>query len=143
MIEHIASCRFGHTSISHLSAFASGSTVGQDVNLLMERVAVAFCSLFAFGHTHTSHTTTFAVSSSGSTVGQDLNLSMERVTANRNFTNKLWNAAKYVLLMLQKADEKEWEELKSVDFSTPESIASLPLAEKWIVSLLHQVRDGA
>lgn len=28
----------------------------------------------------------------GTSAGQDLNLSMERVTANRNFTNKLWNA---------------------------------------------------
>jgi valyl-tRNA synthetase len=28
----------------------------------------------------------------GTTVGQDLNLSLDRVTANRNFTNKLWNA---------------------------------------------------
>ena len=120
---------------------STGSTDGKHLNLSMERVAVAFCSLF--GLICTSHTTTFPVSSSGSTVGQDLNLSMERVTANRNFTNKLWNAAKYVLLMVQKADEKEWEGLKSVDFSTPESIASLPLAEKWIVSLLHKVRDGA
>ena len=32
--------------------------------------------------------------SSGSAVGQDLNLNMDRVTANRNFTNKLWNATK-------------------------------------------------
>jgi valyl-tRNA synthetase len=32
----------------------------------------------------------------GTTVGQDLNLSLDRVTANRNFTNKLWNAGGWV-----------------------------------------------
>ena len=42
--------------------------------------------------------------------------------------------------MLNKADEKEWEALRSVDFSTSASIATLPLAERWIVSQLHKVR---
>ena len=77
----------------------------------------------------------------GSTVGQDLNLSMERVTAGRNFSNKLWNATKYVLLMLNKVDESEWQSLRSRDFSSPEALASLPLAERWVVSLLHQTVD--
>ncbi len=34
-------------------------------------------------------------------MGQDLNLSTERLTASRNFTNKLWNAGKFVLFNLQ------------------------------------------
>ncbi len=38
----------------------------------------------------------------GTSVGQDLNLSLERVTASRNFTNKLWNAGKFVLFNLDK-----------------------------------------
>ena len=75
----------------------------------------------------------------GTTPGQDLNLSLERVTANRNFTNKLWNAAKFVLLNLEGVDDAEWEELGAADFSQPESIQGLPLAEAWIVSTLHQV----
>ncbi|KAG1680013.1 hypothetical protein FOA52_007077 [Chlamydomonas sp. UWO 241] len=78
----------------------------------------------------------------GSAVGQDLNLSMDRVMANRNFTNKLWNAGKYVLLMLSKTDEAEWAAASTADFSTPEALASLPLAERWAVSLLHQTIDG-
>ena len=41
--------------------------------------------------------------------------------------------------MLQRADEQEWQTLRSVDFGTPASIAALPLAERWIVSQLHQV----
>ena len=47
---------------------------------------------------------------------------------------------RYVLLMLNKADEREWEALRTVDFSTASSIESLPLAEKWIVSQLHKVK---
>jgi len=78
----------------------------------------------------------------GSAVGQDLNLSMERLTANRNFVNKLWNAGKYVLLMLSKADETEWEAAVSADFSKPEELAKLPLSERWVVSLLHQTIDS-
>ena len=46
---------------------------------------------------------------------------------------------RYVLLMLQRADEQEWQTLSAVDFGTPASIAALPLAERWIVSQLHQV----
>ncbi|GAX77411.1 hypothetical protein CEUSTIGMA_g4857.t1 [Chlamydomonas eustigma] len=77
----------------------------------------------------------------GSTVGQDLNLSMERVTANRNFTNKLWNATKYALLMLGKADDAEWQRLTAVDFGSADSLEALPLAERWIVSELHKTID--
>ena len=41
--------------------------------------------------------------------------------------------------MLNKADETEWEALRSADFSSPAAVAALPLTERWIVSLLHQV----
>ncbi len=44
----------------------------------------------------------------GSSVGQDLNLSLERVTASRNFTNKLWNAGKFVLFNLDKVRQPGW-----------------------------------
>lgn len=33
----------------------------------------------------------------GSTPGQDMNLSLEKVESNRNFVNKLWNAARFVI----------------------------------------------
>lgn len=32
----------------------------------------------------------------GNTLGQDLNLNMERLLSSRNFTNKLWNAGKFI-----------------------------------------------
>ncbi len=39
----------------------------------------------------------------GSTPGKDTNLSLKKVEANRNFANKLWNAARLVIALLQKA----------------------------------------
>ena len=75
----------------------------------------------------------------GTTTGQDLNLSLDRVTASRNFTNKLWNAAKFVLLNLEDVSEDEWAELGSADFSHANSLTNLPLPETWILSILHEV----
>lgn len=41
---------------------------------------------------------------------QDLNLSTERLTSNKAFTNKLWNAGKFVLQNLpSKDDTSAWE----------------------------------
>ncbi|NCP86675.1 MAG: valine--tRNA ligase [Anaerolineae bacterium CG_4_9_14_3_um_filter_57_17] len=39
----------------------------------------------------------------GSTPGKDTNLSLKKVEANRNFANKLWNAARLVITLLEKA----------------------------------------
>ena len=36
------------------------------------------------------------VCGAGNTLGQDLNLNMERLLSSRNFTNKLWNAGKFI-----------------------------------------------
>lgn len=38
----------------------------------------------------------------GTSPGQDLNLSLDRVNSSRNFTNKLWNAGKFILFNLEK-----------------------------------------
>ncbi|GKD39784.1 hypothetical protein Tco_1259991 [Tanacetum coccineum] len=49
---------------------------------------------------------------SSGTVGQDLNLSTERLTSNKAFTNKLWNASKFVLQNLpDRSDASAWETL--------------------------------
>lgn len=77
----------------------------------------------------------------GTTAGQDLNLSMDRLVSSRNFTNKLWNAGKFILFNLEQLDDREWQELAGADFSSPDALADLPLAERWIVSALHQVVD--
>jgi valyl-tRNA synthetase len=68
--------------------------------------------------------------------------SLDRVNASRNFTNKLWNAGKFVLFNLEKVDEGEWARLAAVDLSSAEAAAHLALPERWVVSALHRtVRD--
>jgi valyl-tRNA synthetase len=49
----------------------------------------------------------------GSGPGQDVNLSMERLNANKGFTNKLWNAGKFILQNLPPStDEAAWNRLQ-------------------------------
>jgi valyl-tRNA synthetase len=94
----------------------------------------------------------------GTAPGQDLNLSMERVTSARNFTNKLWNAGKFILANLQGVSDEEWRELGEADYgagsgapaaggaaSSSSSAALLPLpsrlADRWAVSAVHELAD--
>ncbi|KAL3143467.1 hypothetical protein ABBQ38_002278 [Trebouxia sp. C0009 RCD-2024] len=77
----------------------------------------------------------------GTTAGQDLNLSEERLLSSRNFTNKLWNAGKFILFNLEQLDEEEWSGLAQADFSSPGALHQLPLPERWVLSALHQVID--
>ncbi|XP_059623092.1 valine--tRNA ligase, chloroplastic/mitochondrial 2 isoform X4 [Cornus florida] len=76
------------------------------------------------------------------TAGQDLNLSTERLTANKAFTNKLWNAGKFVLQNLPgDSDILAWETLLAYKFDEEESLVRLPLPECWVVSKLHMLVD--
>jgi valyl-tRNA synthetase len=65
----------------------------------------------------------------GNTPGNDLKLSDQRLEAGRNFANKLWNAARFVL---------------AVAAGPPRGVAStpqdlLPLPDRWILSRLNRV----
>ncbi|KAH8511350.1 hypothetical protein H0E87_008784 [Populus deltoides] len=76
------------------------------------------------------------------TAGQDLNLSTERLTANKAFTNKLWNAGKFVLQNLpSQTDVSAWEAVMDYKFDKEESVSRLPLPECWVVSKLHVLID--
>ena len=63
------------------------------------------------------------------------------MNANRNFTNKIWNAGKFILFQLDKASEETWSQLAVADFSSQEAVAALPLTERWVVSATHQLVD--
>lgn len=76
------------------------------------------------------------------TAGQDLNLSMERLTANKGFTNKLWNAGKFLLQNLpDHGDISSWENISAFKFDQEEFVLGLPLPECWVVSKLHMLVD--
>jgi valyl-tRNA synthetase len=74
----------------------------------------------------------------GTTPGQDLNLSMDRVKASRNLLNKIWNATKFVRFNIDDLPVNEWDALAEANFSDPEALRELPMAERWIVSRLHE-----
>ncbi|GJN37518.1 hypothetical protein PR202_gb26486 [Eleusine coracana subsp. coracana] len=76
------------------------------------------------------------------TAGQDLNLSMERLTSNKAFTNKLWNAGKFLLQNLpDRNDATAWDALFGNKFDTEASLTELPLPECWVVTRLHELID--
>jgi valyl-tRNA synthetase len=67
----------------------------------------------------------------GSTPGNDMNLSMSRVESSRNFTNKLWNAARFAIMSLERVPREAEGEAKP------------GLVDRWIRSRLAEVTDTA
>ncbi|MBN1313032.1 MAG: valine--tRNA ligase [Anaerolineae bacterium] len=67
----------------------------------------------------------------GSTPGNDLNLSMDRIAANRNFANKIWNAARFLV--------------GNLEGEAPAGVPAhdaLSLPDRWILSRLHHLIEG-
>ena len=77
----------------------------------------------------------------GTAAGQDLNLNMDRLASNRNFTNKIWNAGKFLLYSLEGMSDDERVALVDEAEAVPTNLTNLPLAEAWIVSRLHATVD--
>ncbi len=63
----------------------------------------------------------------GNSPGNDMRFSDEKVGASRNFANKLWNAARFILMNL---DEEE---------KVPHIPDELALEDKWILSLFNKL----
>ena len=76
----------------------------------------------------------------GSTPGNDLKLSLQRVEGNRNFANKIWNAARFVIMNLAGRDLplEQGVEPSAVGYALPDR-AALSLADRWILSRLDAV----
>jgi valyl-tRNA synthetase len=72
--------------------------------------------------------------------GQDIRIQYNRKTdesesveASRNFTNKIWNAARFVMLNFESSEFKI-----HCDNSIVPAVESLEVADKWILSRFHQ-----
>jgi valyl-tRNA synthetase len=73
------------------------------------------------------------------TPGNDLNLSLAKVESNRNFANKIWNIARFILGSLPDRFERG-----ATAVGGPQTaIAPISLADRWIVSRLNQVVTNA
>ena len=76
----------------------------------------------------------------GGTPGNDMKLSTTRIEANRNFANKIWNAARFVVMKLQDGElAVDWTDPNSPAYTLPER-AALSLADRWILSRYESVR---
>ena len=68
----------------------------------------------------------------GTSAGNDMRLNEQRLEASRNFVNKLWNAARYLIANLEGATGLEdWHELGSLEHRE----------DRWIVSRFNRVAD--
>ena len=67
----------------------------------------------------------------GVTPGNDVRYRSEKIEASRNFTNKLWNAARFVLMNLEDFDQ-------TLEASAPKSD---DLIDQWILTRFYQVAE--
>ena len=63
----------------------------------------------------------------GNAPGNDMRFYWERVEASRNFANKIWNASRFIMMNIEKAD------ISDVD------LTSLTLADRWILSKMNDL----
>ncbi len=63
----------------------------------------------------------------GNAPGNDMRFYWERVEASRNFANKIWNASRFIMMNIEKADPAE---------ITPKA---LTMADKWILSKMNRL----
>lgn len=77
---------------------------------------------------------------SGTTMGNDIRYMPEKLDQASNFANKIWNAAKFI--MMNRPDEKQIIEFRKNDYDEEKLIykeGSLKLADKWILNKLNKL----
>jgi valyl-tRNA synthetase len=69
----------------------------------------------------------------GSSPGNDMNLSLDRIAANRNFSNKIWNATRFVVSNLGTAFHS--------GAGSTWNLSGLTLPDRWILSRLNRLTE--
>ena len=67
--------------------------------------------------------------------GTDIAFSEDRTQGYRAFANKIWNAARFVQMQIERASEAGY----TVSLSLPKDLSSAPLETRWIVARLNTV----
>lgn len=74
----------------------------------------------------------------GTTLGQDQRFQMEKIEGVRNFANKIWNAARFILMNLEDYAAPDYsEEASSAEIKREK--ANLALPERYILSRLQKI----
>lgn len=78
----------------------------------------------------------------GGTPGNDMKLSITRIESNRNFANKIWNAARFVIMNLADHDLvlQATDDVHARTYELPDS-GQLSLPDRWILSRLAQLQN--
>ena len=78
----------------------------------------------------------------GGTPGNDMKMSLQRIEGNRNFANKIWNAARFVIMNLEGGDLvlAQDDDRFNISYQLPDR-SELALADRWILSRLEQVQN--
>ncbi len=86
---------------------------------------------------------------SGNAPGNDMRFYWEKVENERNFANKVWNAARFILMNVEKAEEEMGGELTSLlsdagrgscKVQIPKELC-LELSDKWILSKVNELNE--
>jgi len=72
----------------------------------------------------------------GGTPGNDLNLSLAKVESNRNFANKIWNVARFVVQSIDRVLSESEPAAARTKTSAPEAYS---LADKWILTRVNEL----
>ncbi|HEY5716991.1 MAG TPA: class I tRNA ligase family protein, partial [Motiliproteus sp.] len=72
--------------------------------------------------------------------GRDIKFDMGRMEGYRNFCNKIWNAARYVLMNTEQQDE-QGNAIGALDCGQHGGEVELSLADRWIISRLQRTEQ--
>jgi valyl-tRNA synthetase len=80
----------------------------------------------------------------GAAPGTDIVLSEERMLSARAFANKIWNAARFIFLNMERSGVEPWVPEECISYR-PETVGSgpegVPLEDRWIFSRLNSCAD--
>ncbi|TSA40894.1 MAG: valine--tRNA ligase [Methylococcaceae bacterium] len=126
-----------------LETLVTKRTSGMMQPHLAEKIAAATRKEFPNGiQSHGTDALRFTFASLAST-GRDIRFDMTRTEGYRNFCNKLWNAARFVLMNTEEFDcglaESKLLNLFVADTSPDAILCPYSQADRWIIARLHQV----
>ncbi len=75
----------------------------------------------------------------GNAPGNDMRFYWERVEASRNFANKIWNASRFIMMNIEKADITALDGAMKADSAKAMEDYQFTLADRWILSKMNDL----